>query len=551
MYKFNSKLIAISIFSLLLTTVSFSRSFRVSQIPNGSVNGCANCHVNPAGGGTRNAFGKLVEQKFLSVPGSSGQVLWEPALASYDSDGDGISNGDELLDPFGEWGSGQQDPGNSSLVSIPGIASSKVIFNATLQITGMTPHLNKKFELRVVDKSNRKEVFRYKDESIANADFNVQLQNIQAGHSYWIDFYSDHNGNGKYDAPPVDHAWRLELNNTAGGEIIPFAHNTNFTDIKWKYLLTINFTGMTPYIGQLMEIRVEDDSTKTEVGRTRIENVESDNFTLEMPFLLNGRKNYRIQFYADFNKNGLYDAPPTDHAYEIHLINNAADTVLNFSHNTDFSDINWKYLFTLNLSEMTPHISELIGARLLNSSDESEVSKLSLFTIPAANFSTSLAGIELNHDYHFDFFADHNGDGMYQDPPTDHAWKINFSSGNAGNVVLNFLHNTNFSNITWPYNTTGVEREDEILPAVYSLKQNFPNPFNPATQIQFNIKETGFVTIKVYDILGKEVATLVNQILPSGNYTAEWNAQNFESGIYLYRIHSGNYTETKKMLLVK
>jgi len=560
MNKFSFTLYTIFIFTLVLTIPSFSRSFRVSQIPNGSVNGCANCHVNPEGGGTRNAFGKLVEQKFLSTAGAGGQVQWGPVLASYDADGDGISNGEELSDPFGEWTTGQPSPGNSFFVSKPGDAASKALFSATLQITGMTPHLNKKFELRLVDKSNSKEVFRYKNESLTNADFDIQLQNIQIDHSYWIDFYSDHNGNGKYDAPPTDHAWRLDLNNAAGGETIPFAHNTTFTDIKWKYLLTFNFTGMTPHLGQLLEIRVEDDSTKIEFGRTRIESIAAADFSVQMPVLWSDRNNYKIQFYADFNKNGLYDAPPTDHAYEMHLDNNASDAVLDFAHNTNFTDINWKYLFTLNLIGMTPHVSQLMGTRLLNGGDDSEVSKLSLFQIPQADFSFNLYGIELNHDYHIDFFADHNRDGMYQDPPTDHAWNINFTSGSNGNVVLNFTHNTNFTNIAWPYNTTGVERDDEILPTAFNLKQNYPNPFNPTTKIKFSIPVVGAnssanggspVQLKIYDIVGNEVATLVNNEMSSGNYEVSFDASHLSSGTYFYELRAGNFISTKKMMLVK
>jgi hypothetical protein len=530
----------------------------VNQIPNGNVNGCANCHVNPAGGGTRNAFGQLVEKKFLTAAGASGQVKWGPVLASYDADGDGVSNGEELQDPFGEWTAGSSNPGNASLVSEPGNAASKTIFNATIQLTGMTPHLNKKFELRVVDKMNGKEAFRYVNESISSADFNVDLQNIQSGHSYWIDFYADHNGNGKYDPPPADHAWRLELNNAAGEEIIPFAHNTTFTDIKWKYLLTLNFSGMTPHLGQLLEIRVKDDSTTIEVGRTRIESIQSADFNVELPVLWSDRNNYTIQFYADFNKNGLYDAPPTDHAYELHLNSNSGDASLAFAHSTNFTDINWKYGFKMNLIGMTPHVSQLMGARLLSGGDELEVSKLSLFRITQANFTLNLYGVELNKDYHFDFFADHNGDGMYQDPPTDHAWKTDFNSGTAGDVVLNFTHNTNFANIAWPYNTTDVEREAEILPEAFSLKQNYPNPFNPSTTIKYTIPASlnpsqggTLISLKIYDVLGNEVITLVNEEQSAGEYEVKLNGSKLSSGIYFYQLKAGSFSEIRKMILMK
>jgi len=96
-----------------------ARSFRVSQIPNGSVNSCSNCHVNPGGGGSRNAFGQAVEAGLISS-----NVDWGSALATLDSDGDGFTNGQELQDPNGTWQTGQSAPGNASLVFKPGSASS-------------------------------------------------------------------------------------------------------------------------------------------------------------------------------------------------------------------------------------------------------------------------------------------------------------------------------------------------------------------------------------------------------------------------------------------
>ena len=97
---------------------------------------------------------------------------------------------------------------------------------------------------------------------------------------------------------------------------------------------------------------------------------------------------------------------------------------------------------------------------------------------------------------------------------------------------------------------TGVEVES-TLPTVYVLEQNFPNPFNPVTTIGYKIPKRSFVTIKVYDVLGNEVTTLVNDEKPTGTYELKWNAANLTSGIYFYKLNTGNYSETKKMLLLK
>jgi hypothetical protein len=89
------------------------------------------------------------------------------------------------------------------------------------------------------------------------------------------------------------------------------------------------------------------------------------------------------------------------------------------------------------------------------------------------------------------------------------------------------------------------------LPNSFTLNQNYPNPFNPSTQIQFSVPQAGFVTLKVYDMLGREVATLVNGDLAPSSYSITWNAANVSSGVYLYKLDAGNYSVTKKMILMK
>ncbi|MBS1515196.1 MAG: T9SS type A sorting domain-containing protein [Bacteroidetes bacterium] len=85
----------------------------------------------------------------------------------------------------------------------------------------------------------------------------------------------------------------------------------------------------------------------------------------------------------------------------------------------------------------------------------------------------------------------------------------------------------------------------------YSLSQNYPNPFNPATKISFAIPTNGFVSLKVYDVTGKEVMTLVNKNMTVGSYSVDFNGTFLSSGVYFYRLESGNFVETKKMILVK
>ncbi len=89
------------------------------------------------------------------------------------------------------------------------------------------------------------------------------------------------------------------------------------------------------------------------------------------------------------------------------------------------------------------------------------------------------------------------------------------------------------------------------VPSNYSLEQNYPNPFNPSTKINFSILKSGMVELKVYDILGREVAIIVNEYRIAGNHTVDFNASNLASGVYLYTLKAGDFTNTKKMLLIK
>jgi flagellar hook assembly protein FlgD len=99
---------------------------------------------------------------------------------------------------------------------------------------------------------------------------------------------------------------------------------------------------------------------------------------------------------------------------------------------------------------------------------------------------------------------------------------------------------------------TGVQENTSVVyPSSFQLSQNYPNPFNPTTIINFSVPKTGLVTIKVYDVLGREVRTLINENKPVGNYKVEFNANKLTSGIYFYRMESGSYSQTNKLILLK
>ncbi|MFO7446981.1 MAG: T9SS type A sorting domain-containing protein, partial [Ignavibacteriaceae bacterium] len=125
-------------------------------------------------------------------------------------------------------------------------------------------------------------------------------------------------------------------------------------------------------------------------------------------------------------------------------------------------------------------------------------------------------------------------------------------SNNEEVMLANWLLNKGKADITKPHESVVSET---TLPVEYSLSANYPNPFNPNTIINYNIPNDGFVSLKIYDILGKEVADLINDVRSAGSYNVEFNASNLASGVYIYRIQvnskNGGYTASKKMLLTK
>ena len=101
------------------------------------------------------------------------------------------------------------------------------------------------------------------------------------------------------------------------------------------------------------------------------------------------------------------------------------------------------------------------------------------------------------------------------------------------------------------FNNNIIPSKQQVIPSDFSLSQNYPNPFNPVTKINFAIQKQGLVTLKVYDMLGREVASLLNETKAAGHYTVEFDASKLSSGIYFYKLQTGSFTSIKKMVLVK
>lgn len=208
---------------------------------------------------------------------------------------------------------------------------------ATIRLSGMNPHVGQEIYFALIETATGRVVDR--ESETVSESFSVLLDELESGVGYHIDFFADHNGNGYYDAPADDHAWRLEIASANGDEVFDFSHNTNFTDIEWKHRLRLRFDGMSPHIGQMMKLYVRDQSTGTTLDSVTVAQIEDADFDIESHILEVGGS-YHIDFYADLNGNGVYDAPPADHAWRLEVNNAMGDVDLDFTHNTTFTNIN-------------------------------------------------------------------------------------------------------------------------------------------------------------------------------------------------------------------
>jgi len=134
--------------------------------------------------------------------------------------------------------------------------------------------------------------------------------------------------------------------------------------------------------------------------------------------------------------------------------------------------------------------------------------------------------------------------------------KFTPDSSKTSSDTLFLFNNSNVSPVrvalTGLGNLLSVMRNGDVIPGSFMLAQNYPNPFNPSTTISFSLPKSSNVSLLIYDALGREVTTLLkNESMSAGNYSTQWNAASSPSGVYFYRITAGDFTQVKKMLMIK
>jgi len=153
------------------------------------------------------------------------------------------------------------------------------------------------------------------------------------------------------------------------------------------------------------------------------------------------------------------------------------------------------------------------------------------------------------------------GYGLFRSTDGGFSWNLEYTSYGQYLYALDFitLENNTVGFVTGVFGAisrysgtiTSINSETLNRPLRFDLSQNYPNPFNPTTTISFTLPSQSLVSLKVFDMLGREVSTVVVGELQAGSYTRQWNAATFVSGVYFYRLQAGTYSETKKLLLLK
>jgi hypothetical protein len=162
-------------------------------------------------------------------------------------------------------------------------------------------------------------------------------------------------------------------------------------------------------------------------------------------------------------------------------------------------------------------------------------------TVASRFWYARAAIIYLSSDNGANFATQYTGTGTYQ--------AMNLCL--AGNTIRGWAVSATGGIIMYNEIITGISNNTGNVPENYALSQNYPNPFNPSTKINFSLPKSGMVDLRVYDVLGREVAVLVNGMTQAGTNSVDFNASELSSGVYFYTLRAGDFTNTKKMLLIK
>ncbi|MFC2090053.1 T9SS type A sorting domain-containing protein [Bacteroidota bacterium] len=384
----------------------------------------------------------------------------------------------------------------------------------------MQPHIGQDLYVRITNTDQNSVVLQLN--RVIEDSFSIEVDDVIADANYAIEFFADDNGNGYYDGLPTDHSWMIELKTTMGINEVTFTHSGDFTELDWERQVILNLNQMLAHVGQNMFVALINSDTGEIEDRRGMLGTES--LSLSFGGIIPGRS-YHLDFYADFDGSGYYNSPPTDHAWRVNIPAGSGDTTIDFNHNSNFTDIEWKHMLKVNFMEMSPNFGQPFRVYLREASSDAILDSLLLDTINGSEFDVRFYGIEVGRSYHLDFYADMNMNGSYDSPPVDHAWRLLIDNV-AGDVEEEFTYNTSFTDIF----LTGATSMEESLEA--SSFKIYPNPASDKIYIQSDYNGS---VVSMYNMTGEEVFRIVDADL-----SQPISVENLPSGIYIVKLES-NY----------
>ena len=387
---------------------------------------------------------------------------------------------------------------------------------------------------------------------VDSTDFTLSFVSVSPG-SYYLDFFTDVNGNGVYDASPVDNSWRIMLDSIQGDTTIVWNYDTNYVDLTWEtdtsdsdvdsLEISLTFTAMDPHLGQDFFVYLRDAESSEILDSMEFTPIDTVEFDVVFDSVM-ADMDYNVDFWADMNENGTYDPPPTDHAWRIELMNLMADTMLTFQHNTDFTDIfedsdttgtdTSNYQLTINFTGFADNVGLDFIIYLRDPSNNSIVDSVYVSPLDSADFTVEFDSVEMNNNYNLDFYSDANSSGSYDVPPTDQAWRIQLVNIEA-DTTITFMFDTNYTDIGLMQ--TGVDRVDGE--ADFSA---YPNPVQDELSVTLIRGGTG---LSIYNVTG---ALVMHRSLTPSDRLVKLNVSALKPGMYVLRLNTVSGSSQQKFL---
>ena len=287
--------------------------------------------------------------------------------------------------------------------------------------------------------------------------------------------------------------------------------------------LTVNFSMMSPHVGQDIWLTVIDKGSMTEISRVQTTGEQA--FVIEIPGILEDGKSYQVDFFADNNKNGYYDPPSVDHAWRLEIEDALGDETLEFSHQIAFTDVEWKHRLRLALSGMAANTGQETILFVRDQSTGSYLDTITVESIPGDEFIMASYVIGPGASYMLDFFVDLNGNGLYDAPPVDQAWRL-LSGTTVGDLELEFSHNQDFTDI---FLTSGLSDEEENL--ALSI---YPNPAGNFLNIFMDTDPGSIASISVLNMAGSVLSR--TEVKWPGSMNLDIG--HLPDGIYILQVES-------------